>query len=351
LRSLPNGLSDELLRSAGKSLLEAAESGKVELRSSADWLLLLKLMEGAAPSDFALRQITSLSGHGDPKVREAALTLARDLGPMSAKLVPILWQRLLDPKHPTERRLEIINTLTAIEQQPSIENWKRLLLDADVTVRTDAVRSWRAHAKNPKLVEILASERPKLTLDVPALADDLDMVLEQLRSNTGTSPAKPTSDADKQKLTEATLNALEKLPPERRKVAHLLGRRVFERSSCVKCHTTVSENTPRAPSLQGIGRTQKPDYLVESVLHPSKVIKTGFETEVITTVDGKALTGLVREEGDQLRIFEADRETLLPRGKIEQRTVSKLSIMPQGQEQQLSRNEFVDLMAYLISLR
>lgn len=352
LRSLPNGLSDELLKSAGKDLLEAAENGKVELKSTTDWLLLLNLLEGAGPSDFSLRQLTLLTGHGDPKVREAALALARKFVPQtSSSLVPVLWQRLLDPKHPAERRLEIIGTLIAIEQEPNVEKWQRLLLDSDVAVRTDAVRSWRAFAKNPKLVEILASERTKLAQEVPALAGDIELVLEQLRSNSGASTAKPPSDADKQKLAEETLQALEKLPADRKKVAHFLGRRVFERSACVKCHTTVSENTVRAPSLQGIGRTQKPDYLVESVLHPSKVIKTGFETEVIITVDGKSLSGLVKEEGDQLRIFEADRETLLPKAKIEERAVVKLSIMPQGQEQQLSREEFLDMMAYLLSLK
>jgi putative heme-binding domain-containing protein len=103
--------------------------------------------------------------------------------------------------------------------------------------------------------------------------------------------------------------------------------------------------------LQGIGRTQKPDYLVESVLHPSKVIKTGFETELIVTVDGKTFSGLVRDEGKQLRIFEAERETVLPKAKIEEHAVVKRSLMPEGQEQQLSREEFVDLVAYLISLR
>src|SRR5262249_38325788 len=48
----------------------------------------------------------------------------------------------------------------------------------------------------------------------------------------------------------------------------------------------ATQTTPLAPSLKGIA-AQKIDYLLESVLFPSKIIKTGFESETITTTDGK----------------------------------------------------------------
>jgi hypothetical protein len=36
---------------------------------------------------------------------------------------------------------------------------------------------------------------------------------------------------------------------------------------------------------------------------------------------------------------------------VERRSVSRVSIMPEGQEAQLSRREFADLIAYLMTLR
>ena len=63
---------------------------------------------------------------------------------------------------------------------------------------------------------------------------------------------------------------LDAISEERKQTAHLLGRCVFERSACVKYHTTISQNTPRAPSLKDIGKTQQLDYLIESVLEPSR---------------------------------------------------------------------------------
>jgi hypothetical protein len=81
------------------------------------------------------------------------------------------------------------------------------------------------------------------------------------------------------------------------------------------------------------------------------VIKTGFETELIVTVKGKAHTGLVKDEGAVLRVLNAEGEIRIPKKDVEQRSVQKLSLMPEGQEKQMSRGEFLDLIVYLQSLR
>src|ERR1700684_4371003 len=103
------------------------------------------------------------------------------------------------------------------------------------------------------------------------------------------------------------LTALAGLSATDKQQRALRGLQVFERSACVKCHTTIMKDSPLAPSLKGIA-AQKPDYLIESVLYPSKIIKTGFDTELIQTKDGKSLSGLVKDEGAFLRVLNADRE-------------------------------------------
>ena len=130
-----------------------------------------------------------------------------------------------------------------------------------------------------------------------------------------------------------------------------LGRQVFERAACTKCHTTVTQDTPLAPSLKGIATAQKAEYLVESVLYPSKVIKTGYETEQIVLKNGKIVSGLVKDEGQFLRVLTADSEARFAKKDIEERHIQKLSIMPEGQEKLLSRQEFLDLIVYLQSLK
>ena len=61
--------------------------------------------------------------------------------------------------------------------------------------------------------------------------------------------------------------------------------------------------------------------------------------------------GLVKEEGKFVRILNLDQDVLIPKTDIEERLRQKVSIMPEGQEAHMSRREFVDLIAYLTTLK
>ncbi|QDU92298.1 DUF7133 domain-containing protein [Lignipirellula cremea] len=347
LRSLSGEVSDQLIESAGDRLLAAVENGEVQLQSSSDCLLLLRLLDDRPANDFAMQQLTALSNHNDPAVREAAFGLIRKFGRKAAPLTTLFRQRLSDPKQKLDRRLEILAVLPAIEEEPDVKLWTQLLADPATEIRTDAIRSWRQFKDHPSLVSVLVDAEASIVRRDSALEDDLATVLKQLLTG---SQVAPVEQADKEKLAHAILTAVESLTSEQNKTAPLLGRRVFERSACVKCHTTISADSPLAPTLKGVGK-QKLEYLIESVLHPSQVIKTGFLVETIITTDGKVLSGLVREEGNHLRVLEVERESLVSKDRVDERSVLKKSLMPEGQEQQWSRREFVDLIAYLRSLK
>ena len=71
--------------------------------------------------------------------------------------------------------------------------------------------------------------------------------------------------------------------------------------------------------------------------------------------DGITLTGLVKDEGASLRILnpygKSGADIKVDKTKIESRALCKISLMPEGQEATLSRREFVDLIAYLQTLK
>ena len=69
------------------------------------------------------------------------------------------------------------------------------------------------------------------------------------------------------------------------------------------------------------------------------------------TTDGRVLAGLVKQEGDNLRIITVDKEIVLPKHQVEERAVQKKSLMPEGLWNKLSAEELRDLMAYLQSLK
>src|SRR6202011_1621276 len=118
--------------------------------------------------------------------------------------------------------------------------------------------------------------------------EDLAFVIRYLRG-------KAPGPVDKDALTKYALKELADMSALDRPKRAAMGLQVFERNACTKCHTTATQTTLLAPSLKGIA-AQKIDYLIESVLYPSKIIKTGWETETIVTKAGKTYNGLVKEE-------------------------------------------------------
>ena len=104
--------------------------------------------------------------------------------------------------------------------------------------------------------------------------------------------------------------------------------------------------------LSEIGTATQPQYLVESILEPSKIIKTGFLSERIETRDDREFTGLVQADGDRLTvILSADEKVALHLSQVKQRVPSTVSFMPEGLEGAMTESELADLVAYLVTLK
>ena len=352
LKMKTGGLTSLLHAEARKRLVEAVEKGAVRIASPQEQLLILEFLAEEGPTDFALKQVANQIKLGHPAVRPTALAIARKFGTKSAGVADVLWPQVFDPKAKAEDVLDPLATLALIEAKPRAASWDKVLKSGDPLVQTDAVRWWRAFKGNAEMVDLLVKQAPTLIKQNADLKEDLGAVLRHLDA----PPALlhdldlPVPITDKQVLTKETLTMLRAWSAAEKKEHAHLGRQVFERAACTKCHTAVMQNTPLAPSLKGIA-AQKIDYLIESVLYPSKIIKTGFDTEVIVTKSGQTFSGLVRDEGDSLRVLNLDKNTRLAKSAVEERSVQRISIMPEGQEAQMSRREFVDLIAYLMSLK
>ena len=350
LRGKGVNLQPSTLVTARKRFLDAVDRGTFRLTSAADAALYLEFLEAEGPTESGLKQLGRQLTDGTGEARSMAHALARKFGSKAAPLADALWPRLLEERTRPEERVELLATLSQLDAKPAPERWEKLLTARHVGVRTEAVRSWRAFKGRPEMVAVLAQSAPSLAKESPALAEDLAAVFTHLEVD----PAKLgliVPDRSRDALGDETLAALPKLPAAERQWRALAGRLVFERNACAKCHTTVNQDTPLAPSLKAVAKGQKPEYLVESVLYPSKVIKTGFETELIVTTQGKTHTGLVKDAGAELLILNAESEVRISKKDVEKRSVQKQSLMPEGQEKQMSRSEFLDLIVYLQSLR
>lgn len=124
--------------------------------------------------------------------------------------------------------------------------------------------------------------------------------------------------------------------------------------NCARCHEPGDSGRRLGPLL-----TEKRDvdfaHLVTSILQPSRVIKEGFESAIVQTMDGDSLAGILVEENEQSlvldRIEEPDKPLTIAKEDIDQWKRSKKSSMPEQLVNQLSsRQQFLDLVSYLFEL-
>jgi len=125
------------------------------------------------------------------------------------------------------------------------------------------------------------------------------------------------------------------------------GRAVFRRE-CAQCHRLDQEGHAVGPDLFGI-RNQPKESILLHILVPDHEITAGFAAYTVATRDGRVLTGLIASETPSSITLSQPlgREDTIPRDEIDQLSAGKQSLMPQGLERSISRQEFADLLAYL----
>ncbi|MEL6108779.1 MAG: PVC-type heme-binding CxxCH protein [Planctomycetota bacterium] len=123
-------------------------------------------------------------------------------------------------------------------------------------------------------------------------------------------------------------------------------------AGCFKCHQMHGIGRILGPDLSDIGnRAKEPRILMESILHPSRVITEGFAQQKILTIDGRLLAGSVLEEtGRSLKIADSSGQvTTIQKDQIDERVGTKLSPMPDGYAKQLSPQQIADVTAWLMT--
>ena len=207
------------------------------------------------------------------------------------------------------------------------------------TLQLEAIRALRGRAtEGSKVGQVLRAGREAASVNSP-LREALDLAI------TG------KSDADLQSASVPQPSALSPQP------SPAAGRRVFfahQGPLCAKCHTIQGRGGNIGPDLSTIARTATRQKLIDSILDPSKEISPYFITWSISTTSGKVHTGLIVTENNKGDIELGDNEgniIRIPREDVEERTPSKVSVMPQGLHQRMTTQEFTDLLAYLETLK
>lgn len=123
-------------------------------------------------------------------------------------------------------------------------------------------------------------------------------------------------------------------------------------AGCGKCHTIKDKGGKVGPELTDVAGTRPIEFIIESVMDPSKEIASGFEPILVITTDSRYITGVKKNEDDKMiEIAQATGEWIkIPKGEISRVAPQKKSIMPGNFRELLTMKDFHDILAYLQSL-
>ncbi len=271
----------------------------------------------------------------DPALRlEAVRTVARISDPDAARL---LLRLATGPANPANLRAEAVFGL-ASQTEDLTAALLGLLEDQDAAVRVEAARALRSKSLAPAHLAALRTLHARLPdPDPTGLDQQLALIL---------APAAP--EAGRHHSVDTWLAALAEHPGDAEK-----GRRVFfsPQAQCVACHVVDNLGGIIGPNLTNIGAAKTREQLIRAILEPSAEIAPDWQGWFVTTADGQT------HYGRQIDVKgETTVELMNLAGEFDRFTnaetwgVSETSLMPAGLENNLTRQDFADLIAYLESL-
>jgi putative heme-binding domain-containing protein len=128
------------------------------------------------------------------------------------------------------------------------------------------------------------------------------------------------------------------------------GRRIFfgEKVACSSCHTIGAEGGHVGPDLTGIGAIRSGHDLLEAIVFPSASFVPGHEVFLVDLANDR-LSGVIRSQSREavVLITGPNGEMRIPRSAIRSIEPSKVSLMPEGFDEELTQAELIDLLAFL----
>ena len=284
--------------------------------------------------DMVIRAATPLGAKLNPAQAIATVDqLHRDRpGPVRAAAADLLTRQPLDPA-------ALVGLAEKLKTVPPAEIG-RVLPAFDRSTDEKAGLALVAALSDAAVRPVVRSEQVKPTLDkypppVRAAADRLYALLAEGRR-------------DEVTRLEALLKELPEGDVRR-------GQAVFNggKGQCAACHKIGYVGGLVGPDLTRVGGTRTPRDLLEAIVFPSASFVRSYEPVRVTTADGRVFNGLLaKDTADEVTVvIAADRTERVARADVEAVAPGAVSVMPAGLDQQLTRQELADLVAFLRACR
>ena len=301
--------ADTATRQKLRSAIEKGESENLELLVRT-WFIV----DAEAAFDYLSRNLGQTS-KSLPVVMQTALAVDRN---RAATVILEQWNKI-----PREQQFTVIEPLSAqaATMLKLVEAVRGGVVNKEL-VNTNQLRKWQS-AGNAQLTSAIES------------------VWGRIRES---------DNEERQKLVQKRLQLLRGKNSQgvdsQGSVAR--GQLVFNRV-CAQCHQLHGAGLEVGPSITNNGRGNL-DQLISNILDPSLVIGNAFQARTVLTVDGEVVAGLVVADDERFLRIKVQGGKVLEFDKskdIEQIKVSEKSLMPDGLEEQMTEQEFIDLCALL----
>jgi putative heme-binding domain-containing protein len=126
-----------------------------------------------------------------------------------------------------------------------------------------------------------------------------------------------------------------------------------DESMCIRCHTVYGVGEKVGPDLSDIGARYGREEILSSILEPSLRIAEGYRSTSLELADGRVVFGMVRQEtADEIEIHDTNGELrTIDKLDVDRRGMLDTSVMPDGLWSTLSKEDLVDLLEWLTTLR
>ncbi|HZK82831.1 MAG TPA: c-type cytochrome, partial [Humisphaera sp.] len=150
-------------------------------------------------------------------------------------------------------------------------------------------------------------------------------------------------DPSRQKVVDAYQSALTLTGD----AAH--GKMVFTQN-CATCHKLNGVGVDIGPNLLSVG-SWAPDAVMVAILDPSRAVEPRYLSFNVTLTDGDAIYGIIAAESPaSITIKGLDgKERIVPRLAIKTLTGTNRSLMPDGLESALSKQDLADVIRFVLS--
>ena len=284
-----------------------------------------------------------------PELRLDALAALPGGAPLESRALFDFVLASLDPAKPVNTRSAAAAVMTrarlSAEQRFALADAMKNISPLEMSKLLALFEKATDEALGLRLVAALQQARPagmRADLVKAALASFPASVQERARELLN----KLNADAGKQ---QAHLEAL--LAEVRGKGDVRRGQVIFNsaKAACSACHAIGYQGGKVGPDLTRISEVRSERDLLEAIVLPSASFVRSYEPMIVATKDGEEHSGVLRREdsSEVLLATGPTTEMRIARADITEMRPGAVSTMPQGLDEQLTRQELADLVAFL----